>query len=215
MVKREFRAAGPNRLRLTDITEFSIPAGKACLSPIIDCFDGMCAAWAQSTSPNAALVNTMLDAAASKPPEDERPVSHSDRGCHYRWPGWIERCERCGITRSMSKKGCSLDNSAMKGFFGRLKVEFFYGRDWSGWSIDGFTDALDEYIRWYNEEKIKISLRAISSMQYRRSLGARGMGPGTEKRQHPHRLGLVCGLSKAEFVKQFDNRLGSACPVHH
>lgn len=46
----------------------------------------------------------------------------------------------------MSKGGCSPDNSAMEGFFGRLKVEFFYGRDWSGWSIHGFMDALDEYI---------------------------------------------------------------------
>lgn len=84
LVKRNFRAADPNRLWLTDITEFSIPAGKACLSPIIDCFGGMCVAWAQSTSPNAELVNTMLDAAASKLPEGECPVSHSDRSCHCR-----------------------------------------------------------------------------------------------------------------------------------
>ncbi len=94
----------------------------------------MCVAWTQSTSPNAELVNSMPDAAASKLPEGEHPVSHSDRGRHYRWPGWIERCKRYGITRPMSKKGCSPDNSAMEGFFGRLKVEFFYGRDWSGWS---------------------------------------------------------------------------------
>ena len=40
-----------------------------------------------------------------------------------------ERCNRCGITRSMSKKDCSPDNSAMEGFFGRLKVDFFHGRD--------------------------------------------------------------------------------------
>ena len=71
----------------------------------------------------------------------------------------------------MSKKGCSPDNSAMEGFFGQLKVEFFYGRDWSGWSIHGFMDALDEYIHWYNEEGIKLSLGGMSPMRYRRSLG--------------------------------------------
>ena len=131
----------------------------------------MCVAWTQSTSPNAELVNSMLYAAASKLPEGEHPVSHSDRGCHYRWPGWIERCKRYGITRSMSKKGCSPDNSAMEGLFGRLKVEFFYGRDWSGWSIHGFMDALDEYVHWYNEERIKLSLGGMSPMRYRRSLG--------------------------------------------
>ena len=31
----------PNKKWLTDITEFSIPAGKIYLSPVIDCFDGM------------------------------------------------------------------------------------------------------------------------------------------------------------------------------
>ena len=71
----------------------------------------------------------------------------------------------------MSKKGRSPDNSAMEGFFGRLKVEFFYGCDWSGWSIHGFMDALDEYIHWYNEERIKLSLGGMSPMRYRRSLG--------------------------------------------
>lgn len=70
----------------------------------------------------------------------------------------------------MSKKGRSPDNSAMEGFYGRLKVEFFYGRDWSGWSIHGFMDALDEYIHWYNEERIKLSLGGMSPMRYRRSL---------------------------------------------
>ena len=131
----------------------------------------MCVAWTQSTSPNAELVNSMPDAAAPKLPEGEHPVSHSDRGRHYRWPGWIERCKRYGITRPMSKKGCSPDNSAMEGFFGRLKVEFFYGRDWSGWSTHGFMDALDEYIHWYNEERIELSLGGMSPMRYRRSLG--------------------------------------------
>ena len=53
----------------------------------------------------------------------------------------------------------------------RLKVEFFYGRDWSGWPIHGFMDALDEYIHWHNEEGIKLSLGGMSPMRYRRSLG--------------------------------------------
>ena len=60
--------------------------------------------------------------------DGERPVIHSDRGCHYRWPGWIGICEEHGLTRSMSAKGCSPDNAAAEGFFGRLKQEFFHER---------------------------------------------------------------------------------------
>ena len=39
-------------------------------------------------------------------------VAHTDRGCHYRWPGWMAICERHGLARSMSRKGRSPDNAA-------------------------------------------------------------------------------------------------------
>jgi putative transposase len=58
----------------------------------------------------------------------------------------------------MSKKGCSSDNSACEGFFGRLKVELFCGRCRSGWSVDDFMGAVDRYIHRYNERRIKESL---------------------------------------------------------
>ena len=41
IINRDFHADGPNMLRVTDLTEFSIPAGKAYLSPLIDCYDGL------------------------------------------------------------------------------------------------------------------------------------------------------------------------------
>ena len=170
IVDRDFHADRPNELWLTDITEFSIPAGKVYLSPIIDCFDGMAPAWSIGTSPNAELVNTMLDAAIMTLDEEEHPVAHSDRGCHYRWPGWIERMEAAGLTRSMSKKGCSPDNAACEGFFGRLKNEFFYGRPWKGVSIPEFIAMLDDFMHWYNETRIKESLGFLSPLEYRQSL---------------------------------------------
>ena len=29
----------------------------------------------------------------------EKPIIHSDRGVHYRWPGWIDRMEKNGFIR--------------------------------------------------------------------------------------------------------------------
>ncbi len=54
---------------------------------------------------------------------------------------------------------------------GRLKTEWFYARDWRATTIKQFTQALDAYIRWYNEQRIKISLGARSPVEYRRALG--------------------------------------------
>ena len=113
----------------------------------------------------------MLDEAILSLREDEKPIIHSDRGSHYRWPGWIERMEKAELTRSMSKKGCSPDNSACEGFFGRLKNEMFYGYSWTDVTIGQFIEELDKYIKWYAEKRIKLSLGGMSPLDYRRSLG--------------------------------------------
>ena len=114
----------------------------------------------------------MLDAAIETVADSEiRPVIHSDRGAHYRWPGWLSRVHNAGLIRSMSRKGCSPDNAACEGFFGRLKTELFYPRSWQDISIDQFIQVVDSYIRWYNERRIKISLGSLSPIEYRASLG--------------------------------------------
>jgi putative transposase len=171
LIERDFHANAPNVKWLTDITEFAIPAGKVYLSPIVDCFDGLLTSWSIGTSPNADLVNSMLDHAMETLKDGEHPLVHSDRGCHYRWPGWISRMAKAGLGRSMSRKGCPPDNAACEGFFGRLKNEMFYNRSWAGVSIEEFIAILNEYLVWYNEKRIKMSLGAMSPLEYRRSLG--------------------------------------------
>ena len=71
----------------------------------------------------------------------------------------------------MSRKGCSPDNSRAEGFFGRLKVEFFYGRGWRGVSIEEFMEMLDGYLVWYRDKRRKSDLGYMSPKQYRMSLG--------------------------------------------
>jgi transposase InsO family protein/transposase-like protein len=173
LINRDFHAVAPNQKWLTDITEFQIPAGKVYLSPIIDCFDGLVVSWTVGTRPDSELVNTMLDTAIQTVAEGaDRPIVHSDRGAHYRWPGWLSRMAAAGLVRSMSRKGCSPDNAACEGFFGRLKTEMFYSGNWQSTTVEKFMAALDSYIRWYNEKRIKISLGSRSPLEYRESLGS-------------------------------------------
>ena len=171
LLNRNFKAEKPNEKWLTDITEFKIPVGKVYLSPLVDCYDGAIISWTIGTKPDSELVNTMLDTGIATLQDQEHPIIHSDRGAHYRWPGWIERMDQANLTRSMSKKGCSPDNSACEGFFGRLKIEMFYGRSWNNISIDQFIEQLNRYITWYSEKRIKMSLGGMSPLDYRRRLG--------------------------------------------
>ena len=71
--------------------------------------------WSIGTNPSAELANTMLANGIANLRDSCNAIIHSDRDCHYRWPGWIELMERHNLTRWMSKKGYSSDNSAWDG----------------------------------------------------------------------------------------------------
>ena len=47
----------------------------------------------------------------------------------------------------------------------------FFSRDWLSTTIEEFVAALNAYIRWYNDARIKISLGFRSPVEHRRSLG--------------------------------------------
>lgn len=79
--------------------------------------------------------------------------------------------DNAGLERSMSKKGCSPDNSACEGLFGHIKNEMFYSRDWGDTSVQQFIEILDEYLIWHNDKRIKESLGYMSPREYRQSLG--------------------------------------------
>lgn len=172
-VNRDFHSEKPNELRPTGITEFKLPDDnrKIHLSPIVGRFDGALPSRSMGLAPNADLANSSLIGGCSLLDGGEHPVCRNDRGCHCRWPGWMNICEEHGMIRSMSRKGRSPDNAACEGFFGRLKNEFFYCRDWRGVTAEEFIGRLDSWLVHCNENRNKESLGWMSPMQYRRSLG--------------------------------------------
>ena len=113
----------------------------------------------------------MPEKAASTLPGNARPLVHSDRGCHCRWPGWLALMERFGLTRSMSAKGCSPDNAAAEGFFGGMKTEAVHPEKWEEHTRNEVLALVDEYIHWHDRERIKQSLGWMSPVQYRQSQG--------------------------------------------
>lgn len=152
----DFSAPAPGMALVTDITEFRLPddARKVYLSPAVDLFDGDVVAFAVGTSPSKALAAETLSGAVAA--TGGGFLIHSDRGWHYRTPDWVRACEEAGVARSMSRRGHSPDNAACEGFFGRLKVEFFRGRDWGGVTAERFAAELSEWIRWYREDRLKL-----------------------------------------------------------
>ena len=69
-------------------------------------------------------------------------------------PGYQASLKAHGIIQSMSRKGNCLDNSKTENFFSKLKKEMFYGHEKEFRCFEEFRKAIDEYIRWYNNERI-------------------------------------------------------------
>lgn len=63
------------------------------------------------------------------------------------------------------EEGLLPEQQRLRGLLRALEGRAFYGRSWSGRSVDNFMDAMDSYIHWYNEQRIKASLGGMSPLQ--------------------------------------------------
>jgi transposase InsO family protein len=165
LIQRDFKADAPNQKWTTDVTEFSLFGTKLYLSPILDMYNSEIISYNVSERPVLGQVMDMLDKAFSKIPDNTNLILHSDQGWQYQHKQYQKRLADKGIRQSMSRKGNCLDNSIMENFFGLLKSELFYLREFS--SIEEFKIELEKYIDYYNNRRIKSKLKGLSPVQYR------------------------------------------------
>ena len=147
------------------MTEFSLFGKKLYLSPILDMYNGGIISYNISEHPVLNQVLDMLDQAFLKIPDDTNLIFHSDQGWQYQHKQYQKRLQEKGIRQSMSRKGNCLDNSVMENFFGLLKSELLYLREFS--SVEEFRVELEKYIDYYNNKRIKNKLKGLSPVQYR------------------------------------------------
>lgn len=165
ILDRQYGATMPNQKWATDITEFRTGEERVYLSPVIDLFNGEIVSHTASRRPGMELVLRMIKKATARMNEGEAPLLHSDQGHHYQRKAFVQAAEDHGIVQSMSRKGCCLDNAVVESFFGHLKSEFFYNREFE--DADELTAGIDDWIDWYNNGRIKVKLGCISPVGYR------------------------------------------------
>lgn len=165
LINRDFKADRPAEKWTTDITEFSLFGQKLYLSPILDMYNDEIISYNISERPHLGQVMDMLDKAFMRIPDGTGLILHSDQGWQYQHREYQQRLKAKGIRQSMSRKGNCLDNAVMENFFGLLKSELLYLREFK--DIDEFRDELEKYIDYYNYKRIKGKLKGLSPVQYR------------------------------------------------
>jgi len=165
LLQRQFDADSANCKWVTDVTEFSLAGDKLYLSPVMDLYNGEIVAFETSRRPLFKLVDNMLTKALDRLGKNERPILHSDQGWQYQMAGFQRRLEVRGLAQSMSRKGNCLDNAPMESFFAILKSELFHLERFD--TVQSLNDAIEDYIDYYNNRRIKLKLKGLSPVQYR------------------------------------------------
>jgi len=165
ILNRVFKAEKPNQKWATDVTEFNVAGKKLYLSPVIDLYNQEVISYELSESPNFKSVMTMLDKAVKKIDSTQSLLLHSDQGWQYQMKRYQHSLQQKGIIQSMSRKGNCLDNAVIENFFGIIKSELFYLKKYA--SVFQLKKEINDYINYYNNDRIKLNLKGMSPIQYR------------------------------------------------
>ena len=171
IINRDFSTEKPLQKWTTDVSQFNLPWGKCYISPILDMNTNEVISYNLSLSPNMAQVKDMLNKAFKRFPSVQGLIMHSDQGWQYQHVFYREELKKHGIIQSMSRKGNCYDNCIMETFFGRLKNEMFYGRSWQGVTLEEFIQQVNDYMIWYRDTRIKVSLGGMSPAEFRIKMG--------------------------------------------
>jgi putative transposase len=157
VLNREFTASQPNQKWVTDITYVATQQGWAYLSTIKDLFDGFIVAHEVGTENSLALVLNTLKRAKQKEKVTDGLLLHSDQGFQYTSQGYHLLMQDYTITPSMSRRSNCWDNAAMENFFGHLKEEAL--RHVHNPTLTDLRQIIDDYIHFYNYERIQLKTR--------------------------------------------------------
>jgi transposase InsO family protein len=161
----------------TDTTEFKYyeidtkgkwQVKKLYLDPFMDLYNREIIAFEISMKPNAiSILKALKNAIELTDDCKHRRTFHSDQGWAYQMLDYIKELEDNKIFQSMSRTGNCWDNAPMESFFGILKQEIYYGKIYH--SFEELKAAIEEYIDYYNKERIKEKLDWMSPIEYRKA----------------------------------------------
>jgi putative transposase len=177
-IHRRFKTHIPHQKITTDTSEFKyyeidekgrMIIKKLYLDPFMDLCNREIISYGISQRPSAQSIMKALNEAIEITSDCKyRRTFHSDQGWAYQMKAYVHTLKEKRIYQSMSRKGNCHDNSIMENFFGIMKQEMYYGVTY--YSYEELEIAIEKYIKYYNEQRIKEKLGWMSPVEYRLNL---------------------------------------------
>ena len=163
VLARDFRSDGPMRKLVTDITYLPTDEGWIYMAAVMDLWNREIVSYRISRHISLDLVNGVISQLGSC----RGALIHSDMGWTYTHPKYIRHLKELGLRQSMSRKGNCWDNACMENFFGLMKSETIR-QTRQLMTVDGMTKLIDDYIHWYNNQRIQKKLGYLSPVDFRK-----------------------------------------------
>nr|WP_246050179.1 IS3 family transposase [Aquibacillus sediminis] len=164
LLKQDFYAENPMEKLVTDVTEFKVNHTTLYLSSILDLFNNEIISYQLSQENDIKLVEDTIHGAFKRIGTVHGAILHSDQGMQYRSNKYYELSKEYNFTPSMSRKGTCLDNASAEGFFSHFKAEAFHLFSFK--TVKQAYKSVDEYIKYYNNQRYQKRLKSMSPAQY-------------------------------------------------
>jgi transposase InsO family protein len=165
LVRRDFTAAAPDRVWLTDITEHPTSEGKLYCCCVKDVFSNRIVGWSVDDRMTAQLAVAALRTAVARRRPATTVVVHSDRGGQFRSRAYRAVLAANGLQGSMGRVASAGDNAAMESFFALLQTNVFNRQRWASRS-----ELRYETITWiehtYNRRRRQRGLGRLTPVEF-------------------------------------------------
>jgi transposase InsO family protein len=164
-VQRQFTAAAPNRLWLTDITEHRTAEGKLYLCAVKDCYSNRIVGYSMDSRMKASLAVAALVMAIQRRHPGPGLVVHSDRGSQFRSKAYTRLLRDHQLVGSMGRVASAADNAAMESFFSLLQVNVLNRHRWD--TRDQLRLAIVSWIeRTYHRRRRQRALGKLTPVEF-------------------------------------------------
>jgi putative transposase len=164
LVKRDFRAQGPNQLWVADITYVPTWSRFLYVAVVLDAWSRRVVGWAFAMNLRVELVLAALEMAIRRR-QPKAVIHHSDHGSQYTAIAFGNRCRQAGVRPSMGSVGDAYDNAMCESFFATLECELL-DRERMRTPEEAETAVFEFIEGWYNPHRRHSSLDFHSPVEY-------------------------------------------------
>ena len=165
VLARQFDVAVPDTWWLGDITTIATDEGDLHLAGVLDLGGRELVGWATAATMTTELALTAFRAALQRRGRGPQGGHHTDQGAQYTSYDYQALVATAGVTMSMSRAGCCLDNAPMESFWATLKSELTHHQRYA--TRAAARQDLFWYIEvFYNRQRLHSTLGYQSPASY-------------------------------------------------